>query len=124
MKIAFAKVGRSPGEFRYCEGGMSLVGTLKKEGHHLAILEGEISGVLKLHCDRCGTEFEEALSLLLELHLTDRPEKVSDNLDTIEFLGGEIDIAEILESELASYRLAYHYCPKCAESEGEIDIEY
>jgi hypothetical protein len=124
MKIAFSKVGRSPAEFRYTEEGMTISGSLLREGHHQVTLDSSVSGELTLFCDRCGAEFSRTLSFPLELTLSDRPEKGLDNLDTIEFLNGEIDIAELLESEIASYRSTYHYCPKCEAEDGEIDIEY
>ena len=124
MKIAFAKVGRSPGAFRFSEEGMTIAGTLLKAAHHEVGLEGTVEGEMTLYCDRCGQPFQEKVAFPLELTLTDRPEKISDNLDTIEFLDGEIDIAGLLESEIASYRSSYHYCPKCREEDGEIDIEY
>ena len=124
MKIAFSKVGRSPAEFRYTDEGMTISGTLLREGAHQVALEARVSGDLSLFCDRCGAEFQRELDFPLELTLTDRPEKISDNLDTIEFPNGEIDIAAILESERASYRSAYHYCAACEADEGEIDIEY
>jgi hypothetical protein len=124
MKIAFAKVGRSPGAFRFSEEGMTIAGTLLKAAHHEVGLEGTVEGEMTLYCDRCGQPFQEKVAFPLELTLTDRPEKISDNLDTIEFLDGEIDIAALLESEVASYRSAYHYCPRCAAEDREIDIEY
>jgi uncharacterized metal-binding protein YceD (DUF177 family) len=124
MKIAFGKVGRSPSEFRYSADAVTISGTLLKKGHHEVALEGSVAGEVTLICDRCGKEFSEKLSFPLALTLTDRPEKVSDNLDTIEFLNGEIDIAELLEGEIASYRSTYHYCPECRAAEDEIDIEY
>jgi len=124
MKIAFSKVGRSPGEFRFSHEGTEISGTLLKEAHHEVRLDARIEGEVSLYCDRCGAAFTEKVAFPLELTLTDRPEKVSDNLDTIEFLDGEIDIAGLLESEIASYRSSYHYCPKCREEDGEIDIEY
>ena len=124
MKIAFGKVGRSPGEFSFSEEGMTISGTLLREGHHKVGLDASVEGELTLHCDRCGKEFREKVAFPLTLTLTDRPEKLSDNLDTIEFLHGEIDIAALLESEIASYRSSYHYCPECRGEDREIDIEY
>jgi uncharacterized metal-binding protein YceD (DUF177 family) len=124
MKIAFGKVGRSPSEFRYTEEGMTVSGTLLREGAHQVRLDASVEGELRLFCDRCGEAFIRRVAFPLELTLTDRPEKISDDLDTMEFLDGEIDIAALLESEIASYRSAYHYCPRCETAEGEIDIEY
>jgi uncharacterized metal-binding protein YceD (DUF177 family) len=124
MRIAFSKVGRSPGEFRFSHEETTISGTLLKRAHHEVRLDGQIEGEVPLYCDRCGAAFTETVSFPLELTLTDRPEKISDNLDTIEFLDGEIDIAALLESEVASYRSSYHYCPKCREEDREIDIEY
>jgi len=124
MKISFNKVGRSPGEFRLQQEALEIVGTLLREGAHEVELKSSIDGQITLACDRCGEEFTEELHLPLNLTLTDQPRKVTEDLDTIEFLDGVIDIAALMEGEIASYRSAYHYCPACRASESDVDIEY
>ncbi|WP_456434141.1 YceD family protein [Nitratifractor sp.] len=124
MKIRFAKVGRSPGSFEYREERLSISGTLRKEDLHRVELEGEIDATVQLVCDRCGALFEERLHAPTTLHLSDRIVEGSEDLDTIECVGGEIDIPEILHGEIEAYRADYHYCPRCRASDREVDIEY
>ena len=124
MRINFSKIGGTPGTFRYADEGLSIVGTLLKKDRHLVELVAEIEGEVRLECDRCGESFPEKINIPLKLFLTDLPQRISDNLDTIEFLDGEIDIGEILESEINSFRSSYHYCPGCRESGKEIDMEF
>ena len=124
MKIAFGKVGRSPGKFHHRMEELEISGTLLREGAHEVSMESEIRGEITLICDRCGSEFSEELKIPLNLSLTDQARKVTEDLDTIEFLDGVIDISRLMEGEIASYRTAYHYCPKCREDEREVDIEY
>jgi len=124
MKIAFSKTGRSPGDFRYAEEALSISGTLQRVEAHRVELQGKIEGELRLECDRCGETFEERIDLPLELHLSDRPLPIGTDLDTVEFLDGMIDIPQLMESEIASYRSSYHYCPKCEAEEREIDLEF
>ena len=124
MKIAFAKVNRSPGDFRYEEGELSFSGELSRIEAHQVRLEGMIEGKMEWECDRCGASFEEAIRLPLNLRLSDRPLPVGDDLDTVEFLDGIIDIPALMESEIASNRSEYHYCPRCAGDGSEIDLEF
>jgi hypothetical protein len=124
LKIAFGKVGRSPGNFRHRMEELEISGTLLREGAHEVSMESEIRGEITLVCDRCGAEFSEEMKLPLNLSLTDQARKVTEDLDTIEFLDGVIDIPRLMEGEIASYRSAYHYCPKCRQDEREVDIEY
>ncbi len=124
MKIAFSKVGRSPGEFRYADEGVSISGTLQRIEAHRVELHGRIEGDVMLECDRCGEEFRERIELPLDLRLSDRPLSNEKDLDTVEFLEGIIDISRLMESEIASYRSSYHYCPRCSGEEREIDLEF
>ncbi len=124
MKIAFSKVGRTPGRFHHRIDGVEMEGTLLRTGAHELSMKSQIEGEIALICDRCGSEFNEELHLSLDLRLTDREERVSEDLDLVEFLDGTIDLDSLMEGEIASYRSSYHYCPRCQESEQEVDIEY
>jgi len=101
-----------------------MVGTLLREGAHEVHLASTIDGRITLACDRCGEEFAREIHLPLDLVLTDQARKIGEDLDTIEFLDGVIDIAALMEGEIASYRSAYHYCPACEAADSDVDIEY
>jgi len=124
MKIAFSKAGRGAGEFRYRDEGTEISGTLRRKGVHEIALQGTIEGEITLFCDRCGSEYAESVRIPLELTLTDRPLRKAEDLDTIEFFDGVIDLSSLMEGEIASYRSSYHYCPRCEGSESEVELEY
>ncbi len=124
MKIAFAKVNRSPGDFRYDKGELDFFGKLSRIDAHQVRLEGTIEGEVEWECDRCGASFSEPLHHPLALRLSDRPLPVGADLDTVEFLDGIIDIPALMESEIASIRSEYHYCPRCEGDGSEIDLEF
>jgi len=125
MRIAFNKILKYPSDFNYQEGDLKISGQLQRVDSYKAELIGEIEGEIELVCNRCGKSFKESINIPLKLYLSNRAIKIDDELeDMMEFLDGIIDISQILESEIASYLSDYHYCPKCAESEEEIDIEF
>ncbi len=99
-------------------------GTLVRTGAHRVEINGTIEGALELECDRCGKSYRERLELPLALHLSDRPLPIAEDLDTVEFLDGTIDIDRLMESEIVAYSSEYHYCPKCRAEDREIDLEY
>ncbi|WP_457606939.1 YceD family protein [Nitratifractor sp.] len=124
MKIAFAKTSRSPKEFRFSKEGAEFSGTLEREEAHRVHLLGKIEGEIALECDRCGAEYRERVALPLDLRLSDRILTLEEDLDIIEILDGTIDMEWLLESEIASYRSTYHYCPQCRVNDRKVDIEY
>ncbi len=124
MKISFNKVGRSPSSIDFSQDRLLMSGELLKEDIHKIHFIAKITGELSFECDRCGKEFSQNINLPLDLILVDQVHKVGDDLDTIEFLDGIIDMSLLMESEIASYRSTYHYCKECEQSEVEVDIEY
>jgi len=123
MKISFGKVGSTPRDFTYSESGCTIHGTLSKKSRHIVELRSRICGDVDLFCDRCGKEYGEKIDMELTLRLTDTVAEVED-LETIEFLDGEIDMAEILRSETEAIRSDYNYCVECRDADKEIEKEY
>ena len=123
MKIEFAKVGVSPCGFSCSHKGVTVAGTFIKRSRHTVEMKSRMKGRIELLCDRCGERYEEEIDLPLDLILTDQIAEQAGNLDTIELLNGEIDVPLLIESEINSFKSAYHYCRHCNEMEKEIDIE-
>lgn len=124
MKIVFDKVGSTAKPIELSSEGVKLEGTLKKSGYHQVTLDAHMSGSIELDCDRCGDTYNYDIDNKLQLRLSDIVSEDKDDLDIIEFLDGEIDISYILQSEINTFKNAYNYCDKCANSDEDFEVEY
>ena len=124
MKIVFDKIGSTAKPIELSSEGVKLEGTLKKSGYHQVTLDAHMSGSIELDCDRCGDTYNYDVDNQLQLRLSDIVSEDKDDLDIIEFLDGEIDISYILQSEINTFKNAYNYCDKCANSDEDFEIEY
>ncbi len=124
MKIVFDKIGSTAKPIELCLEGVKLEGTLKKSGYHQVTLDAHMSGSIELDCDRCGDTYNYDVDNKLQLRLSDIVSENKDDLDIIEFLDGEIDISYILQSEINTFKNAYNYCDKCANSDEDFEVEY
>jgi len=124
MKIVFDKIGSTAKPVELSLEGVTLEGTLKKSGYHQVTLDAHMSGSIELDCDRCGDTYNYDVDNKLQLRLSDIVSEDKDDLDIIEFLDGEIDISYILQSEINTFKNAYNYCDKCANSDEDFEVEY
>jgi uncharacterized metal-binding protein YceD (DUF177 family) len=124
MKIVFDKIGSTAKPIELSSEGVKLEGTLKKSGYHQVTLDAHMSGSIELDCDRCGDTYNYDVDNKLQLRLSDIVSEDKDDLDIIEFLDGEIDISYILQSEINTFKNAYNYCTKCANSDEDFEVEY
>ncbi|GIU00916.1 hypothetical protein TSL6_14220 [Sulfurovum sp. TSL6] len=124
MKIVFDKIGSTAKPIELSSEGVKLEGTLKKSGYHQVTLDAHMSGSIELDCDRCGDTYNYDVDNKLQLRLSDIVSEDKDDLDIIEFLDGEIDISYILQSEINTFKNAYNYCDKCANSDEDFEVEY
>jgi len=124
MKIVFDKIGSTAKPIELSSEGLKLEGTLKKSGYHQVTLDAHMSGSIELDCDRCGDTYNYDVDNKLQLRLSDIVSEDKDDLDIIEFLDGEIDISYILQSEINTFKNAYNYCDKCANSDEDFEVEY
>ena len=126
MKIPFHKITPSPKQFSIKrDDKITLECELSKIDRTQVSLKGRIKGLVSLDCDRCGAEFNQEIDWPLELILSSVVVKDAKDLDIIEFVNSDIDFNAILEGELNSYRLLYHYCDRCqADGDKELDLEF
>jgi uncharacterized metal-binding protein YceD (DUF177 family) len=124
LKIPFSKITTSPKEFSFKKGEIELRCTLVKEDRESVLLSGVISGDVNLDCDRCAKSFKEPIEWELKLLLSNVALKDIKDLDIIEFIKSDIDLDFILDSEVNSYKLLYHYCKDCQNGDGEFCMEF
>ena len=115
MKIAFAKISAAPVPFEISQDRLKLSGNLKRKDSKFIECKGEIKGKIPYICDRCGKEFDldvsESVNLLLSEGVFN--DERHESLDVIEFFGAEVDVDEILRSEMEAFKSDYFYCEEC-----------
>lgn len=115
LKIKFNKITNSPLKFEKSVENLKFSGELSRKNQNLVDLKGEIKGEILYLCDRCGDEFWLKIDEKIELILSDGifSDETHEFIDLIECFGGEIDMDEILQSEVEAYKSDYFYCDKC-----------
>lgn len=114
MKIEFAKITSNDMKFCLEKDAVKFEGHLRRVNQALVECKSKISGEISCLCSRCGEEMSEFMDSELNLILSDGYYKNSANtLDAIEFFGGEIDLDEIMNSEIESFKSDYFYCKNC-----------
>lgn len=119
MKIAFCKIGSVKYPFKLDFENLVFEGFLKRIDAKLVSLEAILKGSVIHCCDSCGDEIELEINENITLNLSDGIFKDKENelSDTMEFFNEEIDLVEVLESELGLYLSDYFYCQKCNNKE-------
>lgn len=115
--INFQKISNLPTKFNIEKNGVKFSGNLVKKDINLVSCNGKMQGEIPYICDFCGNDFklciDEEIDLLLSNGIFKDDEMV--NLDVMEFFDGQIDLDEILQSELEAYKSDYLYCMTCKD---------
>lgn len=115
MKIAFSKISSVKYPFKLDFDNLTFEGFLKRLDTKLVELDAVLKGHAIHFCDSCGEELELVIDENIKLNLSDGMFKDKENelSDTMEFFDNEIDLIEVLKSELGLYLSDYFYCKKC-----------
>ncbi|MBP3224135.1 MAG: hypothetical protein J6M14_02375 [Campylobacter sp.] len=115
--VNFQKISNSPIEFDIEKDGVKFSGNLVRKDTNLVSCKGKLKGVIPYICDRCGNDFELDIDEDINLLLSDGIFKDNErtNLDVMEFFNSQIDLEEILQSELEAYKSDYLYCMTCKD---------
>ena len=116
MIISFSKIANKDISFELVgNDNLVFIGFLKRKDPFLVKCQGKIKASINYICDRCGEVFMLPIDQDVELNLSDGIYKDSENKlsDTMEFFAGNIDLKEVLESELEAFKSDYFYCEKC-----------
>ena len=122
MRIAFTRVSDQPIAVEAEYEGAKLAARLSKRDG-FALLDGSLTGSLRLSCDVCDQEFNadlnEPVRLLISDGIYDRTNADDEPDDPIVEMSGEIDLDEILAGEIAAFLCDYHRCESCLHNEDE-----
>ena len=119
MKITLRKVGRSPFNFEKSRDQINLKGFLQYDKDKLILLDAKLSGTLETECAICGEEFELEVDEDLKFYISDGVfiDENNSMIDVVEAKDGELDIDELLESEIELIKSDYHCCEFCEMGE-------
>ncbi len=115
MKIVLRKVGKSPFEFEKKRDNITIKGYLQYDNDKLILLDAKLTGTLETECSICGDEFELEVDEELKFFISDGVYVDEDNsmIDVVEAQGGELDVDELLHSEIEMIKSDYHCCEFC-----------
>ena len=119
MKITLRKVGRSPFNFEKNHEQISLKGFLQYDKEKLVLLDAKLNGFVEAECAICGEEFELEVDEDLKFYISDGVfiDENNSMIDVVEAKNGELDIDELLESEIELIKSDYHCCEFCEMGE-------
>ena len=119
MKITLRKVGKNPFEFERELEKITLKGFLQHEKENLIHLQAKLSGIVETECAVCGEEFELEVDEDLDFYISDGVfiDEQNANIDVVETSNGELDVDELIHSEIELLKSDYHCCEFCEMGE-------
>lgn len=123
MKISLRKIGKTPSDFEVKSDKMTFKGYLEYHSGKLILLKGHLEGTLPCECYLCAKDFDLPVDEAIEFFISDGLYKDEDGsmIDIIEAVDGQVDLDELLRSEIELLKSGYNACEECSDSE---DFEY
>ncbi|MDQ7068487.1 MAG: hypothetical protein Q9M40_11210 [Sulfurimonas sp.] len=118
MKVVLRRVTKTPLDFDVKSNEITFKGYLQYHGGKLILLKANLKGTTLKDCDICAEELIMPLDENIEFFISDGIYKDEDGieLDVIESFNGEVEIEELLHSEIELIRSDYHSCDECKNS--------
>lgn len=115
LKIGFSKITHTDYAFKLNVVEVEFSGILKRKNAKVVECRGKIKGKIPYNCDRCAKDIVLEIDESIEILISDGIFKDDSHeiIDVIECFGGEIDMNEILNSEIEAYKSDYFYCEEC-----------
>jgi len=115
MKVMLRKVTSTPLDFVVESNAITFKGYLEYYKGKLILLKANIYGPLVTECDICADEFTMKLNENVEFFISDGiyEDDGSIDLDIVESLDGNVDVDELLNSEIELIKSDYHSCENC-----------
>jgi len=118
LKVILRRVTKTPLDFEVESDEITFKGYLQYHAGKLILLKANLLGSLEKSCDICAEEFKIPLNEEIEFFISDGIYGDDDNidLDVVESLNGEVEIEELLSSEVELIKSDYHSCDECKHS--------
>jgi len=117
MRVMLRKVTKTPLDFEVVSNDITFKGYLEYHSAKLVLLQASINGTLQKSCDLCAEDFTLALNEDIKFFISDGIFEDDGNmeLDVVESLNGNVDIEELLCSEIELIKSDYHSCDNCSK---------
>ena len=105
--------------FEKSQDQVTLKGFLQYDKEKLVLLDAKLKGVLNTECAICGEEFDLEVDEDLKFYISDGVYVDENNsmIDVVEASDGQLDVDELLESEIELIKSDYHCCEFCEMGE-------
>jgi len=115
MRVTLRKVTKTPLDFDVKSDEITFKGYLEYHSGKLILLKAHLLGTVEVSCDICAENFKLDVDEDIEFFISDGLYEDEDNidLDVVESLNGNIDIEEVLASEIELITSDYHSCKNC-----------
>lgn len=115
MKVTLRKVRQTPLDFELTSDEITFKGYLQYHSGKLILLKADLQGFLVKPCDFCAEEFKLSVDEKVEFFISDGifEDDVNIELDVIESFDGNVEMEEILNSEIELIKSDYHQCDNC-----------
>jgi len=115
MKINLRKVTKTPLDFDVKSNTMTFKGYLEYYSGKLILLRANLTGSLEKSCDTCAEDFNLSVDEKIEFFISDGIYEgdTSIDLDVVESFDGNVDVDELLNSEIELIKSDYHSCDNC-----------
>jgi uncharacterized metal-binding protein YceD (DUF177 family) len=115
MKVMLRKVTKTPLDFEVNSEKMTFKGYLEYHQGKLVLLKAKLNGQLEKSCDVCAEDFilsvDEEVSFFISDGIYEDDHTI--DLDVVESFNGDVDMEELLDSEIELIKSDYHMCDSC-----------
>ncbi len=118
MKVVLRRVTKTPLDFEVRSDEITFKGYLEYHKGKLILLKAKLSGFIQKDCDVCAEEFKMSIDENIEFFISDGifEDDGSIDLDVVESFDGEVEIEELLHSEIELIKSDYQSCDECKHS--------
>ena len=118
MKVVLRRVTKTPLDFKIESNEITFKGYLEYHKGKLILLKAKLSGFIQKDCDICAEEFKMSIDEDIEFFISDGifEDDGSVALDVVESFSGEVEMDELLHSEIELIKSDYHSCDECKHS--------
>jgi uncharacterized metal-binding protein YceD (DUF177 family) len=114
MTVNFRKVTKTPLEFSLESQGVLFKGSLQYTKDNLVLLQATLTGSLDLDCYLCADSFMLPLNEEVEFYIHNGVYSgMNEELDIVETFDGNINLEELLNSEIELIKSDYNSCSNC-----------
>lgn len=118
MTVNFKKVTKTPLEFSIDSNNIVFKGSLKYDTENLVSLQATLTGSIDLDCDLCAEEFTLPLDENIDFFISNGVYNgMNEEYDVVETIDGNINLEELLDSEIELIKSGYHSCENCKQEE-------